>query len=64
MAGLAILLASDAGSYITGTSIINDGGLMNTPFLMDFQYSKKSLNLQKKLNSFMDKHVYQVKVNT
>ena len=25
---------------------------------MDFQYSKKSLDLQKKLNSFMDKHVY------
>ena len=25
---------------------------------MDFQHSKKSLNLQKKLNSFMDKHVY------
>ena len=32
MAGLAVLLASDAGSYITGASIINDGGLMNAPF--------------------------------
>ena len=25
---------------------------------MNFQYSKKSLDLQKKLNSFMDKYVY------
>ena len=41
MAGLAVLLASDAGSYITGASIINDGGLMNACFLnMDFNTVK------------------------
>lgn len=28
MAGLAVLLASDAGSFITGEAILNDGGLL------------------------------------